>query len=106
MPIYRIVLYGWLLNRGGFKQDYALVDLTYFCDSPMPIDVQDVFRIIEGNGFKMIPKRVGGRDSPVESDKVQIDDWSQNVRNLNVGMEEMQVVKPQDAYPPGHSPPF
>ncbi len=94
MSIYRIVLYGWLLNRRGYRADYALVDLTYFVDSPVPIDVQDIFRIVESNGFKMIPKRTGGRNSPVEGDRVQVDNWDQNIRNVNIGVEEMGAGMP------------
>jgi hypothetical protein len=105
MSLYRIVIYGWLLNKQGMRNDYAMVDLTYFVDSAMPIDVADIYRIIEGNSFKLIPKRLGGRDSPIEQDRVQVENWDQNIRNVSIGVEEMGAGMPP-TYPPGHSPPF
>lgn len=81
----RITIYGWAVPfdvRMG-KGSGSLVDLVYFVDDDR-ITVQDIFRMIESNGYMIRPKRIGGRYSPVEQDKVIVEDWNSHI---TVGVE-------------------
>jgi hypothetical protein len=82
----RIVIYGWAVpeNRFGVKGSGSLVDLTYFVDDDR-VTVQDIFGIIESAGYHIRPKRIGGKYSPVEQDKVQVEDWNAHIK---VGIEQ------------------
>ena len=83
----RICIYGWAVPkdpRTGVKGSGSLVDLTYFVDDDR-ITVSDIFNIIEDAGYFMTPKRIGGRYSPVEQDKVIVEDWN---RHITVGIEQ------------------
>jgi len=83
----RIVIYGWAIPRDirtGQKGSGSLVDLTYFVSDDR-VTVQDVFQIIESAGYFITPKRIGGRYSPVEQDKVTVENWDSHIR---VGIEQ------------------
>jgi hypothetical protein len=84
----RITIYGWAIptDRFGQKGSGSLVDLVYFVDDDN-VTVQDIFGIIEGAGYNIRPKHIGGRYSPVEQDKVQVEDWNPHIRNVTVGIE-------------------
>lgn len=84
----RICIYGWAVpvDRFGQKGSGSLVDLTYFVDDDR-ITVQDIFSIIEAGGYNIRPKRIGGRYSPVEQDKVIVEDWNPHIRDIKVGIE-------------------
>lgn len=91
MPIKRIVIYGYVFRGHTHSQEYALVDLVYFVDDPdNRITAQSIFNLVEGGGFKILPKHVGGRYSPVEQDKVTVEDWTPNIKkNFTVGVENL-----------------
>ena len=87
----RVVIYGWVIPQDKIRGpgSGALVDLVYFVDDE--VSISDVINIIVRAGYKIVPKRIGNqRNAPVESDKVQIEDWEQHIsRNLTVGSEQM-----------------
>lgn len=91
----RIVIYGWIIPQDKIRGagSGSLVDLVYFVDDD--VSVSDVFNIISHAGYKIIPKRFNNRrDSPVESDKVQVEDWDNHItRNVTVGSEQMGPVE-------------
>ena len=99
----RIVIFGWAVPtdpRTGLKGSGSLVDLVYFVDDDR-VTVQDIFQIIEGAGYFMTPKRIGGRYSPVEQDKVQVEDWNPH---LKVGIEQ-NPPGPQEPLVARYGPP-
>lgn len=87
----RITIYGWVIpfDRVRGAGSGALVDLVYFVDDD--VSISDVINIVKGAGYKLVPKRIGNRrDSPVEQDKVQVEDWENHIRrNVTVGSEQM-----------------
>jgi hypothetical protein len=92
----RIVIYGWAVPldpRTGLKGSGSLVDLTYFVDDDR-VTVQDIFQIIEGAGYFMTPKRIGGRYSPVEQDKVTVENWNSHIK---IGIEKNIPQSPTGA---------
>jgi hypothetical protein len=93
--VQRIVIYGWAVpeDRFGNKGSGSLVDLTYFVDDDN-VTVQDIFGIIEGAGYHIRPKRIGGRYSPVEQDKVTVENWD---AHLTVGIERNPPTPPGPA---------
>lgn len=88
--IQRIVIYGVVVpeDQFGQKGSGSLVDLTYFVESDFPVSVSDIFGIIESAGYHLFPKRVGGRYSPVEQDKVTVERWDQHLKDVKVGIEQ------------------
>jgi hypothetical protein len=84
----RITIYGWVLAPDHpvyGKGSGSLVDLVYFVSDD--VTVRDVLNVINYAGYKMIPKRIGNkRDSPVEQDKVTIDNWDDHIK---VGVEQV-----------------
>ncbi|MDD3966886.1 MAG: hypothetical protein PHP63_07555 [Candidatus Marinimicrobia bacterium] len=96
MPIKRVVIYGYVFRGHTHSQEYALVDLVYFVDDPdNRITAQSIFNLIEGGGFRILPKRIGGKYSPVEQDKVTVEDWTPNIkRNMTVGVEQVPNKDP------------
>lgn len=96
MPIKRVVIYGYVFRGHTHSQEYALVDLVYFVDDPdNRITAQSIFNLIEGGGFRILPKRIGGKHSPVEQDKVTVEDWTPNIkRNMTVGVEQVPNKDP------------
>lgn len=95
----RIVIYGWVVpvDRIRGPGSGALVDLVYFVDDE--VSIRDVIGIIEHAGFKIIPKRIGNRrDSPVEADKVTIEDWENRISSITVGSEQLPETTPTQPY--------
>lgn len=101
----RIVIYGWIIptDRTLGNGSGSLVDLVYFVDDE--VSISDVITIINHAGYKIIPKRLENRrDAPVESDKVQIEDWENHIStNVTIGSEQMpegyQVNYDRYSYP-------
>jgi hypothetical protein len=87
----RICIYGWAIPVDKVRGTGSgqLIDLVYFVDDE--VSVGDVLNIINQAGYKMVPKRVGNqRAAPVEQDKVQIEDWQNNIsQKVTVGSEQM-----------------
>jgi hypothetical protein len=97
--VQRITIYGWAIPRDprtGQKGSGALVDLVYFIDDDN-VRVSDIFQIIESAGYFITPKRIGGRYSPVEQDKVIVEDWN---RHITIGIEK----NPPGPASPGQGP--
>jgi hypothetical protein len=92
----RVTIYGWAINDDPVygKGSGSLVDLVYFVDLPSTVSndylTQQIFNMIETQGYKILPKRIGGRYSPVEQDKITVEDWDSHIRqpNITVGIEE------------------
>ena len=86
----RITIYGWVIpvDRVQGPGSGALVDLVYFVDDE--VSISDVIGIVQHAGYRIVPKRIGNRrDAPVETDKVQIEDWENRItRNVTVGSEQ------------------
>lgn len=99
----RVTIYGWIVPQDKIRGpgSGALVDLVYFVDDE--VSISDVIGIIQHAGYKIIPKRIGNRrDAPVESDKVQIEDWENRItRNVTVGSEQMPANYDRYSYPYG-----
>lgn len=88
----RITIYGFAVPvdkvRGAGSG--SLIDLVYFCSDE--VSISDVLNIVNGAGYKLIPKRIGNqRAAQVEQDKVQIEDWDSHIthQNITVGSEQM-----------------
>jgi hypothetical protein len=92
----RITIYGWVIpfDRVRGAGSGALVDLVYFVDDQ--VSISDVIGIIQHAGYKIVPKRIGNRrDAPVESDKVQIEEWESHIsRSVTVGSEQLPETPP------------
>ena len=90
MSIKRITIYGWVVpyDRYRGKGSGSLVDLVYFVEVPEDVSnndiMLDIFSLIESNGYFINPKHIAGRNTPVERDKVVVEDWDQYV---SVGVE-------------------
>lgn len=90
----RITIYGWVVPQDRIRGpgSGALVDLVYFVDDE--VSISDVINIIVRAGYKIIPKRFGNRrDAQVESDKVIIEEWDSNIKNLKVGSEKVDPIE-------------
>lgn len=87
----RVTIYGWIIpyDRVYGPGSGSLVDLVYFVDDE--VSISDVIGIVQHAGYKIVPKRLGNRrDAPVETDKVQVDDWENQItREVKVGSEQM-----------------
>ena len=97
----RVVIYGWVIpvDRVYGAGSGSLVDLVYFVDDE--VSISDVIGIIQHAGYKIVPKRIGNQKSaPVESDKVQIEEWDSNIKSVTVGSEQMPEpgTGPTDRY--------
>lgn len=94
----RVTIYGWAVPQDRVRGpgSGSLIDLVYFVDDE--VSVSDVIGIIQHAGYKIIPKRLGNRrDAPVESDKVQIEEWqSSPYASVTAGSEQL---------PEGYTPP-
>jgi hypothetical protein len=82
--VYRVVIYGWAIPEDRFlgKGSGTLVDLTYFCYEP--VDVADLFNVIENSGFKIFAKHIDNiKNNPVEMDRISVDE-------MKIGVDQYQ----------------
>ena len=91
----RVTLYGWVLQRDPVQGwgSGSLIDLVYFVQDDN-ISVQDIFRIVEGAGYKMVSKKISGTKIH-ESDRVIVESWNDHIK---IGTE--QIPPPSFEAPP------
>lgn len=82
--VYRVVVYGFAIPDDKFlgKGSGVLVDLTYFCHEP--VDVADLFNVIEGAGFHIFAKHIDNiKTNPVEMNRISVDEIKIGVDQYN-----------------------
>lgn len=88
MATFRVTLYGWVIAHDpvhGWGSG-SLVDLVYFVDSGDGyVRPEDIFRIVENAGYKMISKKIPGTTIR-ESDRIIVERWDEH---LKVGVERV-----------------